>query len=71
MIRQAPLRLYSGGGIVLALGDLSLAWAASPELALPRDRVRAAHELGINLLHFAWQRHHWTQIQQSAPVAPV
>ena len=44
-------------------------WAASPELALPRDRVRAAHELGINLLHFAWQRHHWTQIQQSAPIA--
>ena len=69
VIRQAPLRLYSGGGIVLALGDLSLAWAASPELALPRDRVRAAHELGINLLHFAWQRHHWTQIQQSAPIA--
>ena len=65
-LRHEPLRLYAGGGLVLAIGDVSQAWQASRELNLPRDRVRAAQELGLNLLQFAWQRHHRTQIQQSS-----
>ncbi|MEM7649688.1 MAG: DUF4159 domain-containing protein, partial [Cyanobacteria bacterium P01_A01_bin.70] len=62
-LRSEPLRLYASGGLVLTIGDLSQAWSASRNLNLPRDRVRAAHELGLNLLQFAWHRHHRTQIQ--------
>lgn len=64
---QEPLRLYAGEGLVLAIGDLSRAWRGSRELSLPRDRIRAAQELGINLLQFAWQRHHHTQMQRPYP----
>ncbi len=62
-LRSEPLRLYASGGLVLTIGDLSQAWGASREFNLPRDRVRAAQELGLNLLQFAWHRHHRTQIQ--------
>ncbi len=63
ILRSEPLRVFAGGGIVFVLGDLSTAWAAPPDMALPRERVRSAQELGINILHFAWQRHHRTQTQ--------
>ena len=66
ILRHEPPQLYEGGGIVLMIGDLSQAWAASATLKLSRDRVRAAHELGINLLQFAYDRHHRTQIQSSS-----
>ena len=65
ILRSEPLRVFTGGGIVFVLGDLSAAWAAPPDMALPRERVRSAQELGINILHFAWQRHHRTQAQTS------
>ena len=65
ILRFEPLRIFAGGGIVFVLGDLSAAWAAPPERALPRERVRSAQELGINILNFAWQRHHRTQAQTS------
>lgn len=64
-LRSEPLQLYAGGGLVLTIGDLSHAWTASRDLNLPRDRIRTAHELGINLLQFAWHRHHRSQIQQA------
>ncbi|MGD1861058.1 MAG: DUF4159 domain-containing protein [Leptolyngbyaceae cyanobacterium] len=63
-LQREPLRLYATGGLVLVVGDLSQAWGPGKDLNLPRDRVRAAQELGINLLQFAWQRHHRTQTQQ-------
>lgn len=63
ILRDEPLQLYVKGGVVLAIGDLSLAWAPSADLELSRERVRSAQEFGINLLQFAWQRHHWTQSQ--------
>ncbi|MEM1311718.1 MAG: hypothetical protein AAGF98_19820, partial [Cyanobacteria bacterium P01_H01_bin.153] len=66
ILRQEPPQLYEGGGIVLMMGDVSQAWAASATLKLSRDRVRAAQELGINLLQFAYDRHHRTQIQASS-----
>ncbi|MEO0984701.1 MAG: hypothetical protein AAFY20_04030 [Cyanobacteria bacterium J06639_14] len=67
ILRSDPLRIFAGGGIVFALGDLSAAWAAPPDMTLPRERVRSAQELGINILNFAWQRHHRTQAQTSKP----
>ncbi|MEM9120161.1 MAG: DUF4159 domain-containing protein [Cyanobacteria bacterium P01_F01_bin.56] len=66
-LQGEPLRLFASAGLVLALGDLSHSWSARRELNLPRDRVRAAQELGINLLQFAWHRHHRTQMQQPPP----
>jgi len=63
-IQQNPVRLFNWGGVVLAIGDLSLAWGLDSGLELPREKIRNAQELGINLLHFAWRRRHLTQLQQ-------
>jgi len=62
-IKQNPVRLFNWGGVVLAIGDLSLAWGLDSGLELPREKIRNAQELGINLLHFAWRRRHLTQLQ--------
>lgn len=56
-----PLQLFVGGGIVVAIGNLSSAWGV--ERQLPRETIRTAQELGINLLHFAWKRRQLTQLQ--------
>ncbi|MDJ1179654.1 hypothetical protein PJF56_12345 [Roseofilum sp. BLCC_M91] len=63
-IKQNPVRLFNWGGVILAIGDLSLAWGLDSGLELPREKIRNAQELGINLLHFAWRRRHLTQLQQ-------
>lgn len=63
-IKQNPVRLFNWGGVILAIGDLSLAWGLNSGVELPREKIRNAQELGINLLHFAWRRRHLTQLQQ-------
>lgn len=62
IINEQPIMLWNGGGIVLVLGDLSAAWGLDLELLLSRSDIRTAQELGINILHFAWQRRQMTQL---------
>jgi hypothetical protein len=50
------LQVFSGGGIVAVLGELSSAWGASEAFALPREEIRASQELGINILNYACRR---------------
>ncbi|XGW00349.1 MAG: hypothetical protein ACAF41_15610 [Leptolyngbya sp. BL-A-14] len=59
-----PIYLFNWGGIVLAIGTLSSAWGIDDTLSLPRETIRSAQEMGINLLHFAWKRRQLTQLQQ-------
>ena len=45
-------------GIVVVLGNLSSAWGGKDEedRDLPRNDIRTAQELGINILYFAYKR---------------
>jgi len=61
LLRGAPLALFNWGGIVVTVGGLPSAWGGADTLLLPRETIRSAQELGVNLLHFAWQRRQWTQ----------
>ncbi|GAB1543820.1 DUF4159 domain-containing protein [Scytonema sp. NUACC21] len=61
-INQQAIQLSNGGGIVLVEGDLSAAWGCDDELSLNRNDIRTAQELGINILYFALQRRHMTQL---------
>lgn len=57
-----PIGLYGWGGLLLLVGPLPQAWCLDSPLELPRDEIRNAQELGINLLNFAAQRrrmHQW------------
>ncbi|MGG6296315.1 hypothetical protein ACQ4M4_18145 [Leptolyngbya sp. AN02str] len=69
LLRGNPLALFSWGGVVVTVGGLSAAWDAAKTQFLSRDTVRSAQELGVNLLHFAWQRRQWADcLTPSAPV---
>jgi hypothetical protein len=63
-IEGCPIHLKTWGGVVLAIGALSKAWGLDEQFSMSRETIRAAQELGINLLHFAWRRHQLTQLQQ-------
>lgn len=62
VIHGMPIEILAWGGIVLVIGDLSQAWTLADDLMLPRETVRAAQELGINFLHFAWKRKQLTSV---------
>ncbi|MBW4472518.1 MAG: hypothetical protein KME45_19415 [Stenomitos rutilans HA7619-LM2] len=64
-----PIYLFNWGGIVLSIGALSSAWGIDDALSLPRETIRSAQEMGINLLHFAWKRRQLTQLQQKVAIA--
>ncbi|NJO21045.1 MAG: hypothetical protein HC838_14795, partial [Spirulinaceae cyanobacterium RM2_2_10] len=64
LIYHKPVEFLTWGGIILAIGDLSLAWGIDDDLLLSRETIRTAHEVGINLLHFAWQRRELAQLLQ-------
>ena len=49
-------QLLSGGGIILAIGNLGRAWGLDEQLQRSRTEIRTAQELGINILHFASKR---------------
>ncbi|MBE9208007.1 DUF4159 domain-containing protein [Nostoc sp. LEGE 06077] len=61
---QKHLQILVAGGIVLVIGDLSLAWGLDEKLTLPRETIRTAQELGINILNFGWNRKQMTQLRQ-------
>jgi hypothetical protein len=56
VIYGMPIEVLAWGGIVVVIGNLGQAWGLDEALTLPRETMRSAQELGINLLHFAWQR---------------
>jgi hypothetical protein len=62
-----PIYVRAWGGLVLLVGDLSQSWGRTAQPEVPRDVLRSAQEWGINLLHFAAQRHQWTQAMQPVP----
>lgn len=65
-----PIQVLTGGGIVLIIGDLASAWGIDEALSLPRETIRTAQEFGINILHYAWKRRHWTALMSSSPAVP-
>jgi hypothetical protein len=62
-----PIQFLVGGGIVFTIGDLSSAWGNDNDLELSRETMRSAQEMGINILHFAQQRHRLFQSMQKDP----
>ena len=68
-INQQSIHLGYGGGIILTVGHLSTAWGLDEKLSLSRETIRAAQELGINILHFASQRRQLTNLLKSTITA--
>jgi len=66
-INRKPIQLLSGGGIIVAIGNLSEAWGINEKRLIPREVMRTAQELGINILHLAWRRRQLTRGQQPPP----
>ncbi len=64
MVNQQLIRLLTGGGIILVVGDLAAAWAPDQALTLSRVTIRTAQELGINILQYAWKRRQLFGLQQ-------
>lgn len=62
-VHHQSIQLLHQDGLIVLLGKLSVAWQADDALSLSRETIRAAQELGINLLHYAWRRKHLTQLQ--------
>lgn len=60
-IHQNPLRLVAGDGLIMG-SFLATGWGFEADPPLSRETVRTAQELGINLLHYAWQRRHLTTL---------
>jgi hypothetical protein len=56
VVNSVMTEVLNWGGMVLVVGDLDLAWSQDDHLMLPRETIRTAQEMGINILHFAWQR---------------
>lgn len=65
LIHQQPIQLWSGGGVVLAAGNVASTWGLDESLSTSRIVLRTAQELGVNLLHYAWRRHQLTGLQQA------
>lgn len=56
-VQNEEMQIVEGDGIVLLTRPFSDQWGPAGNTAsLPRQDIRAAHELGINLLKFACQR---------------
>ena len=63
-INKQPTQPFNWGGIILVIGELSTAWGLDERLLLPREIIRNAQEMGINILYFAWRKHQLTQLQE-------
>lgn len=63
MMDGTRFQLLSGGGIILAIGNLGGLWGLDEELKRSRTDIRTAQELGINILHFAWKRKQTIDLQ--------
>jgi hypothetical protein len=63
-INKQLTQLFNWGSIILVIGELSTAWGLDEGLLLPREIIRNAQEIGINMLYFAWRKHQLTQLQE-------
>lgn len=63
VMEGSRVQLLSGGGIILAIGNLGGLWGLDEELERSRTDIRTAQELGINILHFAWKRKQTIDLQ--------
>jgi hypothetical protein len=62
VIKGQPIKILIGGGIIFVLGNLSSAWGIDSRSLLPRETIRTAQEMGINILYFAHRRKQMTQL---------
>ncbi len=67
MIEGEAVLIAVAGALVLIFGPLSSAWWGDRPFPLGTPTLRAAQELGINLLDFAGQRQQLMQCQQPSP----
>lgn len=67
---EQPVSLFAWGGIVLCVGPLAPQWGPDGVPERSRQAIRSAHEMGINLLHYAWQRRQLMQLQQGDRTPP-
>ena len=63
MMNETRIQLLSGGGIILAIGNLGGLWGLDEQLQRSRTDIRTAQELGVNILHFAWKRKQTINLQ--------
>lgn len=56
--------IYYSEGIILILGNLSKVWGGEFE-ERPRNDIRTAQELGINMLNYAWKRRNMMKLLSS------
>lgn len=68
VIQQQSTQLLTQGSMILLLGNVSTVWQGDEANSLSRETIRSAQEIGINLLHYAWQRKHLTQLQGVSPL---
>ena len=61
-ITGSPIQILTQGGIVMIIGSLFSIWELDSELTLPRETIRTAQEMTINILHFAWRRRQMTKL---------
>ena len=59
---QIKIHASNQGQLILVTGVLSSSWGI--QKSLPRNDIRTAQELGINLLHFAWQQRSFSHLLQ-------
>ena len=69
IVNQRPIEIFTGGGVILIIGDLASAWGLDRELTMPRLAIRTAQEFGINILFFAWKRRQLIGLQQEDDLA--
>jgi hypothetical protein len=70
-VQGEAIQLLTAPGLVVAIGQLSSGWGLDDRLSLPRETIRSAQEMGINLLHAASKRRHLIQLQHpSNPESP-
>lgn len=62
ILNATTLQVAVTEGIILVKGALSGAWGIRENFS--RSDIRAAQELGINFLYFAWQRRHLIQLMR-------
>jgi hypothetical protein len=69
-VHQQAIQLLAGGGLVLG-NALALGWGLEAKPPLPRETLRSAQELGINLLHYAWRRRHLAALMGQVSQEPA
>ena len=63
-LHRQPIQIQCDRGIVITSGNLGSLWGLDEQLSLNREQIRSGQELGINILHYAWKRRNFTQLQR-------